>query len=111
LPRTQKAAVVQAEMQMLQFLGGMVELIPDIIDVVDTDKMTRNIAINLGVPALDLRGEEEMMQIRQERQAEVQRQQKLMELQQAGQAMQQMGAGTQAMNENPDSAAAIEAMQ
>lgn len=107
LPRTQKAQIVQSEMQFLTYINELRAIDPDAADIIDRDNMLRNIAINLGVPALDLNSEEEIKDIRDKRQAEIAQARELERLQQTGEAMKQMAEGTAAVEAVPASAAAM----
>jgi len=111
LPRTQKAQVVQSEMQYLQYVMSLKELDPEVDDLIDKDAMLKNIAINLGVPALDLRSEEEVAKIRRERAAAMQQQAELERVQQTGAAMEQLARGTNAVEQVPATQSAIGALQ
>jgi hypothetical protein len=107
LPRTQKAQTVQSEMHFLTFINELKETDPEAADILDKDNMLRNIALNLGVPALDLRSEEEIDQIRKSRAAAVQKEMQLAKLQEAGEAMKSFAEGTEATSRAPELAGVI----
>ena len=69
----------------------MAQMSPDVMDVVDFDNVGRLLAKRMGVPAEAMRGEEEIEQIKAQRQ-QAQQQAEQMAMQQAGLAQAQQGA-------------------
>tara|TARA_R110002051_G_scaffold2646_1_gene14126 strand:- start:16345 stop:18018 length:1674 start_codon:yes stop_codon:yes gene_type:complete len=96
LARAQKMEEVFAVERWFQQLGGMAQVDPTVLDVVDFSKMGRMLAKRLGVPAEVMKSEEEMQKMMMQRQQEQAQQQQMMQrqvaLDQTGQAAQVAGA-------------------
>ena len=91
LARAQRMEEVFAIDRWFQQLGMMAQMSPDVMDVVDFDNVGRLLAKRMGVPAEAMRGEEEIEQIKAQRQ-QAQQQAEQMAMQQAGLAQAQQGA-------------------
>jgi len=96
LARAQKMEEVFAVERWFQQLGGMAQVDPTALDVIDFSKMGRMLAKRLGVPAEVMKSEEEMQKMMMQRQQEQAQQQQMMQrqvaLDQSGQAAQVAGA-------------------
>lgn len=96
LARAQKMEEVFAVERWFGQLGGMAQVDPTVLDVVDFSKMGRMLAKRLGVPAEVMKSEEEMQKMMMQRQQEQAQQQQMMQrqvaLDQTGQAAQVAGA-------------------
>ncbi len=92
LARAQRLEEVFAIERWFGQLGGMAQVNPSVMDVVDFNKIGRLIAKRVGVPAEAMRSEEEVAREQQERQQQQQQMQQAMQqqqgLEQAGQAAQ-----------------------
>ena len=100
IPRAQKNEQAQSISLWVGELAGLAQVMPDILDVPDSDAVARELANSRGVPARLLQDEKVVAEIRAER-AENQRQMEQLQIaQQAGQAMQAAGDGAAAMEES-----------
>lgn len=108
LARAQKMDEVFAVERWLGQLAQVMQIDPTVMDVVDFSKMGRMLAKRLGVPGEVMRSEEEMEQLKMEREQAAAQQQQMMQqqmgLDQAGQAAQVAGAVDQV---NPDTMAGV----
>jgi hypothetical protein len=78
-------------------LAGLAQVIPDMLDVVNTDALARGLGFARGVPATYMNEEAEVQAIRQQRAEQQQAQQQMEMLQQAGTAMKDISQGAQMM--------------
>ena len=92
LAQAQMAARASGAEQLLGALGGLVQLDPSVVDVVDFDKALRLIAEARSAPAAMLRGEEEVAALRAQRAEQQQQHQQMAQAQQMA-AVAQQGAG------------------
>jgi hypothetical protein len=90
LAKAQRQGDIQSAMRLLELMQPMVQLDPSILDNIDADGFVRHLVKVLSVPATAVRGQDEIVRIRQQRAAEQQQQ---MEMQQAMQAAQAAGEG------------------
>lgn len=97
IPRAQRNEQAQNVSVWVGELAGLSQVMPDILDVPDTDAVARELAIDRGVPAKLLKTEDEVKQVRQERAEQQQAMQQLQMAQEAGAAMQATGEGQAAM--------------
>ena len=109
LPRAQQADTAAAIERWMQGIGQIAEIFPEALDIVDTDKAVKEIAQLRGVPAIAMRGEDEIEKMRSERAQQQQQAQQMAMMEQTGKGMEAMGKGGQAMGEVPPEVA--EAMQ
>jgi hypothetical protein len=98
LSRAQKTDRAASTERWLMNLLSVSEVIPDVLDVPDPDAIAREIASMLSVPAGMLRDEQQVIEIREARQAAQQAQQEAMQAQEAGAGMEAMGKGEQALD-------------
>lgn len=97
LPRAQKADVAHSTAGWLGSVGSMAELNPEVMDVPDWDAAVRGIGELSGVPAKYMRSENEIKQLRDDRQAKIEKQQRIENLRAAGEAGQAIGNAAQAL--------------
>jgi hypothetical protein len=71
LARSQRSGDIAASMRMLEMLSPLSQLAP-VFDYVDVDKFVKHTQEVLGVPAKIMRSDQEVLQLRQERQAQQQ---------------------------------------
>lgn len=93
LPRAQKMEQVQAIRAWIMDLGAVSEVVPDIMDVADTDKYATTTAAMSGVPAEMIRSQEETTKIREDRSARMKEKEKLENDKLAAEAASKNAAG------------------
>lgn len=98
IPRAQKNEQAQAVSLWMGELAGLAQMMPDILDIVDTDRTARELGMDRGVPAKLMRDEKEVKDIRMQRQQAQEAAQQLAMLQGAGDAMKSLGEGEDAMS-------------
>jgi hypothetical protein len=98
IPRSMKNEEAQGTSLWVGELAGLAQVIPDMLDVVNTDALARGLGFARGVPATYMNTEEEVKLLRQQRTEQQQAQQQMEMLQQAGSAMKDVGAGAAAMD-------------
>jgi hypothetical protein len=81
-----KSKQARGAREWLAIVGDASQLFPNASDIANTDEIIRDIGISLGVKTEHIRSEEEIEAIRQQRQAEAERQKALEAAQVAGQA-------------------------
>jgi hypothetical protein len=89
LARAQKMGDVQAIERWIGALGGMAQMNPEILDVIDFDAVALKLADRQGVPADVRKGAQEIEQSRTQRQEQMKQQMEMQQQtagQQAGQA-------------------------
>ena len=101
LPRAQRMETAQAIDRWTMGLAEKAEIFPDALDLVDVDRAELFKARLMGVPAIAMRGKEEVKQIREERQAAQQKQQAIAEAGAAGEAAKAVGEGAEASGVPP----------
>jgi len=99
IPRSMKNEEAQGTSLWVGELAGLAQVIPEILDVVDNDKLARGLGFARGVPATYMRDEDEVAAMRQQRAEQQQAAEQMAMLEQAGKAMKDVGAGAQAMEE------------
>ena len=97
IPRSMKNEEAQGTSLWVGELAGLAQAIPDILDIVDTDRLARGLGFARGVPANYMKSEDEVAQMRQERAEAQQAMQQMQMMQQGGEAMKAMGEGEAAM--------------
>jgi hypothetical protein len=99
IPRAQQAETANAIEQLLADYAALGEIYPDLLDLIDVDKMGLELARTRGVPTHILRTDAELKVVRKEK-AELQQQQAQLQMaQQAGDSMKAVGEGQQAMEQ------------
>ena len=86
LSRAQRSADVVAIQKLAAFVTPLAELKPDVMDVVDWDNATRLTASRLGVPAEMITDQEQVEQVRQQRNEQIQQQQNMNQAEQMAKA-------------------------
>lgn len=94
-----KALETRSFSDFQQIMGSLAQMRPDILDVLDLDQVTIDIARNLGLPSAWIRKPKDIQQIRQER-AEAQRaQEQMMMAGEAAKAAGNMGKAPKGMQD------------
>ena len=99
LVRAQQSVQTQQMLQAMQDLGALMQIYPDISDVVDSDMLIRKILDNRGMPQSVIRELEEVMMMRQQRAEQQQQMQQQMEQQQQ---LQGAMAGYEGLSKAPE---------
>ena len=97
IPRMQMNDKAQGISRWIAEIANLTPVIPDLVDVVDTDKVGRELGYDLGVSADLMRPKEEVASIRQQRAEAQQQMMQLEALKQAGEAGKAVGEGQAAM--------------
>jgi hypothetical protein len=98
IPRSMKNEEAQGTSMWLQEMTMLSQQgLPDMVDIIDTDRTARGLGLARGVPAVYMRNEDEVSDIREARQAQQQQMMELQMAQEAGKAMGEVGAGQEAM--------------
>jgi Bacteriophage head to tail connecting protein len=100
IPRAQKNEQAQSISLWIGELAGLAQVMPDILDVPNTDAVARMLGMDRGVPAKLMHSEEEVKATREQRAELQQAAQQAAVLEQMGGAMKQMGEGQQAIQGN-----------
>jgi hypothetical protein len=99
IPRAQKNEQAQSVSMWVNEIAALGQIVPEFVDIIDTDMVARELGYDRGVPAKLMRSEEEVTAIRQQRaEAQAQAEQMAM-LEQAGKSMKTIGEGAAAMEE------------
>jgi len=107
LVRAQQSVQTTQILQSMQEIRGVAEIFPDIIDIIDSDRVTRKILENRGMPQSCIREIEEVMILREERAAAQQAMQEQMQQQQQQQALM---AGYEGLTQAPQPGSPVEAL-
>ncbi len=99
IPRAQQAETARAIEQLMADYAALGEIFPELLDLVDPDKMGHELARVRGVPTHILRTEDELKKIRAERAQQEQVAMELVQAEQGGKAMEAVGKGQQAMDD------------
>jgi hypothetical protein len=94
LAKAQKQGDVQSALRMIELFMPLSQIDPSSMDYIDIDGMSKYLLRTLAVPATTIRGEQEVAEIRQQRQAQ---QQQAMENEQAAQLLQSAGQAAPAL--------------
>lgn len=99
LVRAQQGVQTQQMLTAMQDLGALMNIYPDLSDIIDSDMLMRKVLDNRGMPQSLIREIKEVMQLRQQRQeAQMQAQQQM----QQQMAMQQAMAGYEGLSKAPE---------
>ena len=101
LPRAQRMETAQAIDRWLMGLAEKAEIFPDALDLVDVDRAELYKARLMGVPAIAMRGEDEIKQIRKDRAEQQQKQNAIATAGAAGDAAKSVGEGAEASGVEP----------
>jgi hypothetical protein len=99
IPRSMKNEEAQGTSLWIGELAGLAQVIPEMLDIVNTDALARGLGFARGVPATYMNEEAEVQAIRQQRAEQQAQAQQMAQLEQAGKAMKDIGQGAQAMEE------------
>jgi hypothetical protein len=99
LARAQQVDQAIAIQNFLMSTAQIAEVYPEAIDLVDTDKAVRAMALLQGVPAEAMRGEKEIKKMRGEREQQAQQQQAIMQGQAQAETLKSAGQGMAAMGQ------------
>ena len=92
IPRSMKNEEAQGTAMWLSELTQFSQAIPELLDIVDTDRLARGLGYARGVPATYMRDEEEVAAIRQQRAQQMEEQRQMQMLEQASSAAKDLGA-------------------
>jgi len=82
MAKAQRQGQIDSTMRMFEILTPLAQLDPNIFDFVDMDGLVKFVAKTVGTPAAVLRGEAEVLQLREQRSVVQQQQQELAQAQQ-----------------------------
>ena len=99
MARAQKKVVVQSTMEWLGNLGQMSEAFPDVLDIPDMDKISRDTGLLSGVPIKYMNNIEEVTKLREARQKQLEEAQATARAQADGEAKEAQGKGDVALEE------------
>ena len=94
LAKAQRQGDIQSALRMVELFTPLSQIDPAAMDYIDIDGMSKYLLKMLSVPATTIRGDEEVLAIREDRQAQ---QQQMMENQQAMQYMEAAGQAAPAL--------------
>lgn len=77
LAKAQRSGDVQSAMQLFQFLAPLMQIDPSVVDYIDLDGLASHIIKVTNVPATVVRGQNEVAQLRAQRQQQMQQQQQM----------------------------------
>ena len=77
LAKAQRSGDVQSAMQLFQFLAPLMQIDPSVVDYIDLDGLASHIIKGTNVPATVVRGQNEVAQLRAQRQQQMQQQQQM----------------------------------
>jgi hypothetical protein len=101
LPRAQRMETAQAIDRWTMGLAEKAEIFPEALDLIDMDRAELFKARLMGVPAIAMRGKEEVVKLREERAAAQAKQQAIAEAGAAGEAAKAVGEGAEASGVEP----------
>ncbi|MDY0258646.1 MAG: portal protein [Desulfovibrio sp.] len=107
LVRAQQGVRTQQMLQGLQELGGIANLFPDVMDIVDSDAITRRIIESRGIPQSCIRTVEEVMGLRQQKMQAQEAAQKEMQQQQMLAGMMQ---GYEGLSKAPEAGSPVQSI-
>ena len=92
-------------------IANLGQLYPEMLDIPDTDAVSRKLGELRGVPAALMRDEDELEEIRTMRKQKAEAVEQVAMAQAGGEAMRSMAEGTAAVQDNPELAAAAGGMR
>ncbi|MDY0258500.1 MAG: portal protein [Desulfovibrio sp.] len=107
LVRAQQGVRTQQMLQGLQELGGIAKLYPDVMDIVDSDTITRRIIESCGIPQSCIRTVEEVMGLRQQK---IQAQEAAQKEMQQQQMMAGMMQGYEGLSKAPEAGSPVQSI-
>lgn len=99
LAKAQRSTDVQSLLRMVELTQPLSQIDPSVMDYVDMDGLVKHLIKVLSIPAVAVRGDEQVAQLRQQRQEAQQQQAEAMAQQQQMEAMGKAAPMMQAMNE------------
>lgn len=111
LARSQKSSDVAAVQQLEQILEPLMQVHPEITDVLDMDGITRHTAMVLGIPAKYILDDEKVQDMRQQRAQQQQAQQQQQAALSATKSMQQAAPMLKAMHGAPEEGSIADQLQ
>lgn len=94
LAKAQRASDVQSLLRMVEISQPLAQIDPQVMDYIDMDGMAKHLIKVLSIPAVAIRGDEEVETLRQQR---AQQQQQQMEMAQEAQQLQAVGQAAPAI--------------
>jgi hypothetical protein len=110
LPRAQKSEQADGIDIWMNGIANLGQLYPEMLDIPDTDAVSRKLGELRGVPAALMRDEDELEEIRTMRKQKAEAVEQVAMAQAGGEAMRSMAEGTAAVQDNPELAAAAGGM-
>ena len=92
IPRSMKNEEAQGTSMWLSELANSSQVLPEILDIVDTDKLARGLGFARGVPATYMRDEATVAAIREQRAKVQEEARQMQQLEQAAGAAKDLGA-------------------
>ena len=99
LARAQRKGDAQSLVQLMEFMQPLMSIDPAIVDFLDMDGMAKHLIKTLAIPATVVRGDEEILERRDERAAQQQQQAEAAEAMQAAQAAGKAAPAMKVLNE------------
>ena len=108
LAKAQRSGDVQSAMQLFQFLAPLMQIDPSVVDYIDLDGLASHIIKVTNVPATVVRGQNEVAQLRAQRQQQMQQQQQMEQQAMAAQAAGNAAPALRAIDQtSPETQAAL----
>jgi hypothetical protein len=99
IARAQQSEIANSIEQLMADYTALGEVFPELLDLVDTDKMGLELARVRGVPTKILRNPDDVKQIRADREKAEAEQMGMLQAEQAGKSMKAIGEGAASMEE------------
>ena len=108
LAKAQRSGDVQSAMQLFQFLAPLMQIDPSVVDYIDLDGLASHIIKVTNVPATVVRGQNEVAQLRAQRQQQMQQQQQMEQQAMAAEAAGNAAPALRAIDQtSPETQAAL----
>jgi len=108
LAKAQRSGDVQSAMQLFQFLAPLMQIDPSVVDYIDLDGLASHIIKVTNVPATVVRGQNEVAQLRAQRQQQMQQQQQMEQQAMAAEAAGSAAPALRAVEDtSPETQAAL----
>ena len=108
LAKAQRSGDVQSAMQLFQFLAPLMQIDPSVVDYIDLDGLASHIIKVTNVPATVVRGQNEVAQLRAQRQQQMQQQQQMEQQAMAAEAAGNAAPALRAVEDtSPETQAAL----
>tara|TARA_B100001057_G_scaffold390071_2_gene397959 strand:- start:3298 stop:4950 length:1653 start_codon:yes stop_codon:yes gene_type:complete len=102
LAKAQRSGDVQSAMQLFQFLAPLQQIDPSVVDYIDLDGLASHIIKVTNVPATVVRGQNEVAQLRAQRQQQMQQQQQMEQQAMAAEAAGNAAPALRAVDQTSD---------